>query len=70
MAGKTQEPNSPFFPSLDKGPESSIASEDLIQIRLGAEVMQLPEVEIIRSQPYKAVIEKPKGAVVAAVMSF
>jgi len=51
MAGKTQEPNSPFFPSLDKGPESSIASEDLIQIRLGAEVMQLPEVQIIRSQP-------------------
>jgi hypothetical protein len=68
MARQSHEPNAAFRPGPDECFEGSPFGKNAIQVLGGAEVMQLPEVEVIGSKPKEAIVEQPKGTITAAVV--
>src|SRR5262245_17760719 len=50
--------------------DGPVLRKDLLDLRHGSQVMQLPEIEMICPQPLQAVIENPQRAVTAAICCF
>src|SRR2546428_122277 len=70
MAGQAQEADTTLRAGLQECFESSALGEDPLEVVLGPQVVQLPEIEVIGPESAQAVVEQAQGTVAATLVSF
>ena len=68
VAGQAQEPDAPLLAGLDEGLEGPAAAEDRAQVAGCAQVVELPEVQVVGVQPVQALLQQPERAVAGAIV--
>ena len=68
MPGKSQVFHAPLLACLDERFKRAAAAEDHLQVARGAQVVKLPQVEVIGARSLEALVEKPERSVAGAVM--
>jgi hypothetical protein len=58
VAGKTKETHPAFLLCLQESLESATSAKDTIEIRRRAQIVQLPQVEVIRPQAPEAILQQ------------
>ena len=68
VPGQAEKPDASLLARLDESLERAAAAEDQLQVVGGSQVVQLPKVEMVGTQPLEALVEQPERAVAGAVM--
>jgi len=68
MPRHPEKPHQALRPGLHQGFERTTWTENAVQVTLGPEVMQLPEIEVGRPQAPQALLQEPERAVPRAVV--
>src|SRR5450759_698729 len=68
MARDAQVLHESLFPGLDEGLHGAALGEDLIDVAHGAQVVELPAVQVIRVEQFQGLLQHAKGAVPGALL--
>jgi len=68
VPGNSQVPHHAFFLCLDQCLQSSVLSEDLINLVLPLHIMELPHIQVVGLEAVQALFQQSHGSIIASIM--